>query len=550
MSLSPNDPKTARLLIEEYINVRDLSVIPVNEDKRPIIPSWKEYQETKMSLSDFEEAVRKYSIGTNVYRGVALVTGKISGITVIDFDNGSKDILWGTNTPTVKTGSGGKHYYFKYTDKISQGANSELKIDVRNDGGYAVMPPSISFKGTYEWLRDLSTPLAELPQSFIDFYGTSTPKVKVSFEGVSEGGRNQQAVVNAGKFISQFRQDPSLAYSSFVAWNERNKPPLDIQEIDSIFNWCLNKDRNNHKVVSSNVSVAVDLSKLTTEEFFDVQERESLSTGIRAIDKDFQFPAGFYVICANPGVGKGWFALWLTRVFYERHNKRSVYFSLEMPETLIRQRLIQAWSDLTEQEVKEARSKKDFNKMAKSKQLVDNKVLLVDEFGGSDTSVVNPENFKKLFIKYYEEGYRIFHFDHLHELEGANVNNKNQEVVETWAKLFQGLSKDYEDTWLFIYAQPNGSAANKKIIKRDDVAGSKSITQKCEFFLSLNRDVQIDEETGVVSVKNDTRDVFVFLGKNRITSVSGVIFQLYFSLTGNFVDKSAKQFDVGIFERK
>lgn len=544
MSSLPNDPNNARKLLTEYIDVHNLSVIPVNQDKRPIVPSWKEFQQTKMSLTDFENAVRKHSTASNTYKGIALVTGKISGITIVDFDTGSQDILWGTQTPTVQTGSGGKHYYFKYTDKISQGANHELKIDIRNDGGYAIMPPSISIKGKYEWIRNLDTPLAELPQSFIDFYGVSTPKVKVSFEGVSKGGRNQQAVVNAGKFIQMFRNDPVFAWDSFVAWNSRNNPPLDEKELETIFDWCLTKDQTNHKSVAiSNISTSIDLSKLSEDEFFGVKEREMLTTGVAEIDKTFKHPAGFYVICANPGTGKGFYALWITRKFYERHEKKSVYFSLEMTEELIRQRLIQAWSDLTEEQVREAIQNKDYTKLRQSKKLVDEKILIVDEFGGSDNSVVTPQNFKKLFDKYYSEGYRVFHFDHLHEIEGANVNDKNQQVTETWAKMFQGICKDHNDIWLFVYAQPNGGAAKKKLIQRDDIAGSKAITQKCEFFLSLNRDVVIDEETGSVSVKNDTRDVFVFLGKNRITSTNSTVFNLYFSPTGNFVGKSQRLFE-------
>ena len=533
MSVLPNDPKE---LVKLYI-ANNLSVFPVRGDKKPLVPSWKEYQTKRLTTEEFGELVRKYKRPGNEFKGIGLVTGEISGITVVDFDNGSEDIFKDIETPTVKTGSGGKHYYFKYTKELQQGANPTLKIDIRNDGGYAIMPPSVSDKGKYEWVKEIfNTPLAEVPKSFIESYKKSTPKVKYNFQGVSEGGRNQQAVVNAGKLIAKFRDDIDTAYTLFLAWNTTNTPPLDNDEINRVFDWCYSKDKSNSP------TQPLDLSTLSEEDFFNIKQREMLSTGLECIDKDFKFPSGFYVICANPGVGKGWFALWLTRKFYERHNKRSVYFSLEMPEPLIRQRIIQAWSDLTERQVNKYLEDKNFSPMANAKKMVNDKAIFIDEFGGSDTSAVKPENFKKLFLKYYEQGFRIFHFDHLHELDGANVNDKNQQVTETWSKMFQGLAKDYADVWLFVYAQPNGSASSKKIIKREDVAGSKSITQKCEFFLSLNREVVIDEKTGLVDVKNDTRDVFIFLGKNRITSVSGVVFPAYFSFTGNFTDISKKQY--------
>lgn len=550
MSSLPNDPNQIKELVNFYIQ-KGLSIIPVRSDKSPIIPSWKPYQSKKPTEEEFFDLIRKNSREGNVFSGIALITGKISGITVIDLDTGSQDTLWGIKTPTVKTGSGGRHYYFKYTEKLLQGANSTLKIDIRNDGGYAIMPPSVTTKGIYEWIRSLrDTPLADVPEEFIASYSKNTPKVKFSFEGVAEGGRNQQAVVNAGKFIQQFRSNPQFAYHSLVAWNNTNQPPLDEAEIKTIFDWCLNKDLANHTQVSlSTVSQTIDLSQLSDEEFFNVKEREMLTTGINAIDKNFKFPSGYYVICANPGVGKGWYALWLTRKFYQRHQKKSVYFSLEMPENLIRQRIIQAWSDLTENEVAYYRETKNYSPMKKSRELINEKIILIDEFGGSDTSFINVENFKKLFTKYYEEGYRVFHFDHLHEIPGANVNETNQKVTEDWSKMFQSLSKDYPDAWLFIYAQPNGSASSKKILKREDVAGSKAITQKCEFFISLNREVIIDDKTGITDVKNDTREVLMFLGKNRITSKSGVIFPIYFSLTGNFEDISIKQHNVGMYQR-
>ena len=74
------------------------------------------------------------------------------------------------HTPCQKTGRGGTQYLFKYqtglknsTSKVGHG------IDTRGEGGYAVVAPSHSIYGAYEWIvspDDCS--LAECPQWIID----------------------------------------------------------------------------------------------------------------------------------------------------------------------------------------------------------------------------------------------------------------------------------------------------------------------------------------------------------------------------------------------
>lgn len=264
-----------------------------------------------------------------------------------------------------------------------------------------------------------------------------------------------------------------------------------------------------------------------------------LTTGIEKIDSNFSFPTGYYVICANPGAGKGWFALWLTRVFYTNHKLKSVYFSLEMAEPLIRERIFQAWSDLTQEDYKKLQRQGEHafvERTYPSLALLRQGAIEVDTFHTEDTKYQTPSEFEKLFRSYYEQGFRIFHFDHLHELEGANDNNRNQAVTERWAKTFQDISKEFPDCWLFIYAQPNGAAAKKKYIRRTDIAGSKAITQKCEFFLSLNlMEPEADDPT---SFEIENRQRVLFLDKSRVTSKSKIGFLLYFEETGNFTSGS------------
>lgn len=260
----------------------------------------------------------------------------------------------------------------------------------------------------------------------------------------------------------------------------------------------------------------------------EVEKKDALNTGINYIDNEFGFPCGYYVILGNPGTGKSWFALWLSRVFYRHHGQQSVYFSLEMPEPMVRKRILQQWSDLTKSQLESGVN------AGEAVALMGKDVIVIDEFCAEDTKHQTPDNFRAWIDKYYQLGYHIFHFDHLHELEGANDNAKNQGVTELWAKTFQKICKDYPDIWLFIYAQPNGAAANKMLLRRTDIAGSKAITQKCDYVLSLNRPVEVDEKLGVVIVDDNDRNILIWLDKTRYTENSHIGFRVHFSETGNF----------------
>jgi putative DNA primase/helicase len=107
---------------------------------------------------------------------IGVRTGKVSGITIIDIDVGEGKLgaeSWSEliqdkgepNTLMSKTGGGGMHVFFRYNSALKQGTNRLGKgIDVRNDGGYIVAPPSSHRSGgTYEWQNE-GTPLDDLPE--------------------------------------------------------------------------------------------------------------------------------------------------------------------------------------------------------------------------------------------------------------------------------------------------------------------------------------------------------------------------------------------------
>src|SRR3990167_7876690 len=121
-------------------------------------------------------------------------------------------------------------------------------------------------------------------------------------------------------------------------------------------------------------------SSKTVKDIRTVEKKDTLNTGLSHLDNDFGFPTGYYIIVGAPGVGKSWFALWLSRMFYRHDGITPVYFSLEMPEPLVRKRILQQWSDFTKANLESGKSPDE------AMELLSKDVIVVDEFYSDDTS--------------------------------------------------------------------------------------------------------------------------------------------------------------------
>lgn len=141
------------------------SVIPLKKDKKPLVASWKDFQK-KAAPDHIVEAWWEQYPDANI----GIVTGKISGITVVDIDmNGDDTVPLDTfpETFTVKTPSGGYHLYYQYDAKIKTNANGYPQfphVDIRNDGGYVVGPYSDNGKGDKYVIVNKKEPV-KFPQS-------------------------------------------------------------------------------------------------------------------------------------------------------------------------------------------------------------------------------------------------------------------------------------------------------------------------------------------------------------------------------------------------
>jgi hypothetical protein len=143
----------------EYLD-RGWSVIPIRERaKRPAVP-WKAFQSKCVSRKTLHEWY-----GRNPEYNVAIVTGALSGLVVVDVDprHGGTESLRKLErehgqlpeTMESKTGGGGRHLYFAHPGGVvTNRTNIEPGIDLRGDGGCIVTPPSIHPSGKqYRWKK-------------------------------------------------------------------------------------------------------------------------------------------------------------------------------------------------------------------------------------------------------------------------------------------------------------------------------------------------------------------------------------------------------------
>jgi KaiC/GvpD/RAD55 family RecA-like ATPase len=184
---------------------------------------------------------------------VAILTGKVSGIMVLDIDprNGGDASVKKLErlgnlpiTPTAFTGGGGLHYILQHPGNGTRiGNKSKLGgfegIDFKADGGYILAAPSKHISGgKYSWkYPHIGTKIVPPPQwlqRIIDAEvshpinrvksPTNNPWAEM-WRGVPDGERNNTAAKLAGRLVGRGLQEEEVI-EILELWNTQNKPTL------------------------------------------------------------------------------------------------------------------------------------------------------------------------------------------------------------------------------------------------------------------------------------------------------------------------------------
>lgn len=217
------------------------SIFPVGNDKKPLI-AWEEYQTRLATVDEVEKWWGLYPDAN-----IGLVTGKISGITVVDFDLGSESCNAFPETLTVRTGYGGYHLYYEYYP-IRNKTGILPHVDIRGDGGYVVAYPSetiddyrdgILYKkgGKYELIKE--SIFAKFPHERFDHADRLSGKRQLpDLVGVPIGSRNSSMASLVGKLVLTTQSDrwDQEIYPVVCAVNQTYNPPLLESELRSVYN--------------------------------------------------------------------------------------------------------------------------------------------------------------------------------------------------------------------------------------------------------------------------------------------------------------------------
>lgn len=268
----------------------------------PIFPvSWDaKHEKRKAPLVEWTKYLNPIATEDEVRRwwaqwpdaGIGLAMGRVSGLCVVDAERGADFSLLGLDgleTPTVKSGGGGRHWYFRYDQSLAQLRNSTRfapLYDFKTEGGYVIVPPSPHESGgMYEWIIPFGacdpSPLSEEVRRALG--GRARGNVSVLLNGVvKEGSRNNSAASIVGSLLARYSESEweAIAWPLFQSWNEKHvHPPLSEQELritfESIAHRELEKRAADHEVEDAkSESLAQELVRLAREDGIELHQNE------------------------------------------------------------------------------------------------------------------------------------------------------------------------------------------------------------------------------------------------------------------------------------
>ena len=214
-----------------------LCILPVRpREKRPYMQNWTKYINTRPKKTELK---KWFETLTNP--GIGMVTGKISNLVVVDFDSYKssltfEDLVQKYPTDMIsRTGRGGYHLFYRYPrgEEIGNKVNVLEGVDIRGNGGFVVLPPTIHENGKpYKWIKEGNPGVfpVELSQTKSNHKLNEDKWISELMRGVGEGERNNAAARLAGYFFKKGLPIDVIQHTLEI-WNDCNTPPLTKQEL-------------------------------------------------------------------------------------------------------------------------------------------------------------------------------------------------------------------------------------------------------------------------------------------------------------------------------
>ncbi len=210
---------------------RGWSPIPLKaRSKQPKLPKEHPFLSRPATGEEFARFDFRHNVG--------IVTGKVSGIIVLDDDDGGETLRangWHVPaTPTVRT-KRGHQYYFRCPEGGFPTCDLAEKVEVRGDGAYVVAPPSTHPSGDpYEWvITHDEAELADPPGWLLAQARLRGRRERAEDVGeeIPKGSRNKTLFSIAGT-LRRRGLDEATIYAALLGINaEKCKPPLEEAEV-------------------------------------------------------------------------------------------------------------------------------------------------------------------------------------------------------------------------------------------------------------------------------------------------------------------------------
>lgn len=469
---STTTQKTNREWALEYLKI-GCSIIPTN-GKVPALLSWSKYQEVLPTEDEINQWWNK-----NPNANIGLITGKISGIAVLDFDGESvPEELEKLNVAISQTSPNHFHLFFKYP--ISGIGNSVRyngkKIDIRGDGGYVIVPPSTHFDkqkkpdGQYQWNRELTstTILDELPQEYFVADSTKEDNQQFSQEINQPGTRNDTTTRVIGSLLSHYlpHQWDDICWQFIQAYNlTNNDPPLGMRELinsfESIKKEELSKKSESQNIYSSNF--------LTFNELINKDFGKEEWAVEKLIPKN-----GITCIAGAPKSGKSYISLLLAISLASGNSFLNNFDTVQGKVLLI--------------------SKEDNPRTTRNRllALTGEKDLPIVYTDSSDIFLDNELCFQRLKQQIEDEGVNYIIFDSFRRFFTGEENSS-----QTISQIHNKFKKLQEIGCTIIFIHHMGKEGAIPRSAQDRVRGSSDITAMSDSLITVQRTV-----TGKIKISN------------------------------------------------
>lgn len=441
--------KIDRDLLSKYLSlgwiIRPNGKTPDGKYKKPL-GSWKEYNtDNQIEKPTLDELWRDLTI---TYRGqvfgIGAVTGKHSGFIVLDLDTYKEEAnfkelkaeLVKLKTPVARTGGGGFHVYFKYTDDIKNSVNQLSGVDTRGQGGYVVLPPSPHHSGTYyEWVHNpFDTEIIEIPEHILNLL----PKKKTadlvlpnSFQTFDytknyyQGERDQTMFSVARSLIKllPLNRAYTTALPLFMAWAkvhivDNQDGFINDNNLKAKFEHALKYETEGGEVITNISDLTMDDTKL--ENLFR-KDRFGIPTKYPNFDKGTGgiLSSSLTLISAQTGVGKSLlFMNFLDRV---EPNRRIAYFDLENGTDETIERILRIRHGLPKSFFE------DISNLPKVKQMLNN--FSNYSYFSTESGIRNSNTLFNKLKEMVDKGVEVFVIDPLQKIDGGDDLKQQGRIV-------------------------------------------------------------------------------------------------------------------------